>query len=138
MDPLTHALASLTLQRAAFLRLSRAATVAVVLAGTIADVDFLSTYFGPSAYLAFNRTYFHSLVAALAFGVLIALPFFFLKPKSPEQKTPCAAIFIAALAAGLLHLVLDVCQASGVELLWPFSTRRFALDWLPSLDLCLL
>jgi membrane-bound metal-dependent hydrolase YbcI (DUF457 family) len=138
MDPLTHALASLTLQRAAFPRLSRAATVAVVLAGTIADVDFLSTYFGPSAYLAFNRTYFHSLVAALAFGVLIALPFFFLKPKSPEQKTPCAAIFIAALAAGLLHLVLDVCQASGVELLWPFSTRRFALDWLPSLDLCLL
>lgn len=138
MDPLTHALASYSLQRAAFPRLSRAATVAVVFAGIIADADLLSTYFGPSAYLAFNRTYFHSLVAAVVLSLLAALPFFFLKPKTPEDKPPRAAIFFAALAAALLHLALDVCQTSGVQLLWPFSTRRFALDWLPSLDLWVL
>ncbi|HKW62596.1 MAG TPA: metal-dependent hydrolase [Candidatus Acidoferrum sp.] len=138
MDPLTHALASFTLQRAAFPRLSRPATIAVVLAGIIADADLLSTYFGPSAYLAFDRTYFHSLLAALVFSSLATLPFIFLKPKSPENPIPRATIFAAAFAAALLHLALDACQASGVQLLWPFSPRRFALDWLPSLDLWIL
>jgi membrane-bound metal-dependent hydrolase YbcI (DUF457 family) len=138
MDPLTHALASYSLQRAAFPRISRAATIAVVLAGMIADVDLLSTSFGPSAYLTFNRTYFHSLLAALVFSLPATLPFFFLKPKGAQQQTARAAIFAAALAAALLHLALDSCQTSGVELLWPFSTRRFAMDWLPSLDLWVL
>lgn len=138
MDPLTHALASFTLQRAAFPRLSRAATISVVFAGTIADADLLSAYFGPSAYLAFDRTYFHSLPAALVFALLATVPFFFLKPKSPDNPIPHATIFIAALAAALLHLALDACQTSGIQLLWPFSSRRFALDWLPSLDLWIL
>jgi membrane-bound metal-dependent hydrolase YbcI (DUF457 family) len=137
MDPLTHALTSFTLQRAAFPRLSRPATLAVVLAGMIADADLVSTYFGPSAYLTFNRTYFHSLLAALVFGLLLTLPLF-LKPKSPETQISRATIFAAALAAALLHLALDACETSRVELLWPFSTRRFAMDWLPSLDLWVL
>jgi membrane-bound metal-dependent hydrolase YbcI (DUF457 family) len=138
MDPLTHALASYSLQRAAFPRISRGAAIAIVLAGMVADVDLLSMYFGPSAYLAFNRTYFHSILAALAFSVLATFPFFLLKPKIPENKIPRAAIFSAALAAALLHLGLDVCQTTGVELLWPFSSRRFASDWLPPLDLWIL
>jgi membrane-bound metal-dependent hydrolase YbcI (DUF457 family) len=138
MDPITHVLASYSLQRAAFPRLSRAATIAVVLAGMIADADLFSIYLGPSAYLTFDRTYLHSLLAAFAFGLLATLPFFFLKPKSPENQISRATIFAAALAASLLHLVLDACQTAGVELLWPFSTRRFATDWLPSLDLWVL
>ena len=138
MDPLTHALASYSLQRSAFPRISRVATIAIVLAGIFADVDLLSMYFGPSAYLAFNRTYFHSILAALAFTVLATFPFFVLKPKAPGDKIPRAAIFSAALAAALFHLGLDVCQTTGVELLWPFSSRRFALDWLPPLDLWIL
>jgi len=138
MDPLTHALASYSLQRATFPGIPRAATTAVVLAGMIADADLLSTYFGPSAYLTFDRTYFHSLLAALVFSLLATLPFFFLKPKSPANQISRATIFTAALAAALLHLILDFCQTSGVELLWPFSIRSFALDWIPSLDLWVL
>ena len=138
MDPLTHALASLTLQRAAFPRVSRAAAIAVVLAGTIADVDLLSSYFGPSAYLTFYRTYFHSLLAALVFALLATLPFFFLKPKSPENPISRATIFAAVFAAALLHLALDACQTSGVQLFWPFSPRRFAMDWVGHLDLWIL
>src|SRR5947207_857264 len=138
MDPLTHALASYSLQRATFPGIPRAATTAVVLAGMIADADLLSTYFGPSAYLTFDRTYFHSLLAALVFSLLATLPFFFLRPKSPANQISRATIFTAALAAALLHLILDFCQTSGVELLWPFSIRSFALDWIPSLDLWIL
>jgi len=138
MDPLTHALASFTLQRAAFPRLSRSATIAVVLAGTTADVDLCSTYFGPSAYLSFHRTYFHSLLAALVFSLLVTVLFFFLKPKNPERQISRATIFAAALAVALLHPILDLCQTAGVELLWPFSSHRLALDWLPLLDLWVL
>lgn len=138
MDPLTHALASYSFQRAAFPRLPRSATIAVVLAGIVADADLLSTYFGPSAYLAFDRTCFHSLLAALIFGLLGTLPFFFLKPKSPENPISRLTIFAAAFAAALLHLALDVCQSSGIQVFWPFSSRRFSLDWLPSLDLWIL
>jgi membrane-bound metal-dependent hydrolase YbcI (DUF457 family) len=138
MDPLTHALASYSIQRAAFPRLSRGATIAIVLAGVVADVDLLSSYFGPSAYLSFHRTYFHSALAAVAFAVLATLPFFLIKRKDPENKTPHAAIFSAALAASLFHLVLDTCQTDGLELLWPFSPRRFVMDWLPALDLWIL
>jgi hypothetical protein len=35
-------------------------------------------------------------------------------------------------------LLLDLCQSTGLELLWPFSPRRFALDWLPQADLWIL
>jgi len=33
---------------------------------------------------------------------------------------------------------MDVCQSAGVELLWPFSARRFALDWVAQADLWIL
>ena len=29
---------------------------------------------------------------------------------------------------------MDACQSNGVALFWPFSSRRFAADWLPGLD----
>src|SRR5260370_502668 len=73
MDPLTHALASYTLQRSAFSRLPRSATIAMLIAGTIADIDSLSKFAGPSAFLTFHRTYAHSLLAALFFSLLLSL-----------------------------------------------------------------
>ncbi len=138
MDPLTHALASYSLKRAAFPRLPRPATIAMLIAGTIADIDSLSLYFGPSAFLNFYRTYFHSLLAAILFTLLVMIPFLLRKREPSSEQTPLAKIFLAALAAGLLHLLMDLCQSTGVELFWPFSARRFAVDWLPHLDLWIL
>jgi membrane-bound metal-dependent hydrolase YbcI (DUF457 family) len=138
MDPLTHALASYTLKRAAFPRLPRLGTIAILIAGTIADIDLLSKFAGPSAFLAFYRTYFHSLLAALLFSVLITLLLRLRKPAQTGDSPAPLPIFAAALAASILHLLMDLCQTAGVELFWPFSPRRFALDWLPHLDLWIL
>jgi len=138
MDVLTHALASYTLKRTAFPRAPRSTTVAMLLAGTLADLDFLSAYLSPSAFLTFYRTYSHSLLAALLIGVLVALLLLRRKPASPNKLFPPISIFLAALVAAVLHLLLDLCQSTGVELFWPISTRRFALDWLPRLDLWIL
>jgi membrane-bound metal-dependent hydrolase YbcI (DUF457 family) len=110
----------------------------MLIAGTIADIDLLSAKFGPSAFLTFYRTHFHSVLAAFLFALLVALPFFLRKRGPDERRTSPPLIFLAALSAAVLHLLLDLCQSAGVELFWPFSSRRFALDWLPHLDLWIL
>jgi membrane-bound metal-dependent hydrolase YbcI (DUF457 family) len=138
MDPLTHALASYTLKRAAFPPAPRNVTIAMLLAGTIADLDSLSIYFGPSAFLTFDRTYLHSLLAALLFALLLAVFFQFPKRPATETQIPFSIIFVPAFSAALLHLLMDLCQSTGVELIWPFSPRRFGLDWLAHLDLWIL
>jgi membrane-bound metal-dependent hydrolase YbcI (DUF457 family) len=109
----------------------------MVIAGTIADLDGQSARFGPSAFLTFYRTYFHSLLAAVLFS-LVTVPFLLRKPPSAEKPTSPPIIFLAALSATVLHLLMDLCQSAGVELFWPFSSRRFALDWVAHLDLWVL
>jgi membrane-bound metal-dependent hydrolase YbcI (DUF457 family) len=138
MDPLTHALASYTLKRAAFPRAPRNVTIAMLLAGTIADLDSLSANFGPSAFLTFARTYLHSLLAALFLALLLAVLFQSAKRPPTETQIPFSIIFVPAFSAGLLHLLMDLCQSAGVELFWPVSIRRFSLDWLAHLDLWIL
>src|SRR5260370_38731307 len=138
MESLTHALASYALKRAAFPRVARSVTVTMLIAGTIADVDLLSSYISPSAFLSFYRTYCHSLLAAMLFSVLVTLPFLLRKSAATEKRTLLFSAFGAALAASVLHLLLDLCQTSGVELFWPVSKRRFALDWLAHVDLWML
>jgi len=135
MDLLTHALASYTLKRAAFPRAARPVTIAILLAGTLADLDIISTWIGPSAFLTWHRTYTHSLLFAFLLTLLVTLPFLLRNRRSPENKIPPLSVFMPALAAALLHLLMDTCQSAGVELLWPFSSRRFALDWIAHLDL---
>src|SRR5258708_17619194 len=110
----------------------------MLIAGTIADIDSLSAYFGPSVFLTFNRTYFHSLVAALLFGLLVTLPFFLRKRSANENPVPLLPVFLTAFAAAVLHVLMDLSQSAGGELFWPFSPHRFALEWLPRLDLWLL
>jgi membrane-bound metal-dependent hydrolase YbcI (DUF457 family) len=138
MDPLTHALASYTLKHASFPSATRLTTIAMLIAGTIADIDSLSKFAGPSAFLIFYRTYCHSLLAAVLFSLLVTLPFLLRKREPTEIQTPPLPIFVAAIAASVLHLLMDLCQSAGVELLWPLSTRRFALDWVAHLDLWIL
>ena len=138
MDPLTHGLASYVLKRAAFSRLPRAATIAVIIAGSIADIDLLSAYFGPSAFLTFYRSYCHSLLAALLLSLLITFPFLLRRRGPTVRQASPLPVFFAALAAAVLHLLMDVSQSAGVEILWPFSTRRSALDWVAHTDLWIL
>jgi inner membrane protein len=138
VDLLTHALASYTLKRAAFPRFTRSVTIAVLVAGTVADIDSLGKFAGPSAFLTFYRTYCHSLPAALLFSLLVTFPFLLRRSGPTEKRISSLPIFIAALAASILHLLMDLCQSTGVELFWPISTRRFALDWVAPLDLWIL
>jgi inner membrane protein len=132
VDPLTHGVASFALQRAFFPRVSWRGVVFIIAAGAIADADWLSATLGPSGYLRWHRTITHSL---LFVAVLTIAGFLFRQSiKKAGGGIWAGFSWSPVAAAGLLHLFLDLLQADEVTLLWPFSSRRFALDVLPSLE----
>lgn len=129
MDPLTHGVASLALQRAFFPRAPWRGVVAIVLAGIVSDADWFAAALGPWDYLRWHRAATHSLVFLSAL-VLAA----FLSSRFADPGAWSGLFAPAVGAAALLHLFLDLCQSDGVALLWPFSVDRFALDWLPTIE----
>jgi inner membrane protein len=141
VDPATHALTSFALVRGLFPRRPWWFVVGVVLAGTIADLDLLSTLVGPNAYLYSRDTFTHSLLGTVA---VVALAFSAMRlmrgKRRPLQKAPAAkdegfaSFLLAAAFAAVLHVLLDVCTSAGVVLLWPWREIRFAWDWLPRID----
>lgn len=135
MDPVTHGLASYALTRAAFPRVSRTTLAGAVLAGTAADLDHLSPFMGPSAFLAGYRTFTHSITTAILLAAILTLAMVML----PEQKRdPFKTILSLFLAASLLHAGMDLCQNETVQLLWPFRSQRYSLDSVAHLDLWIL
>jgi len=147
VDPATHAVTSLALARGFFPRRSWSFVAGTVLAGTLADLDWLTLFFGPDAYLAGRLTVTHSLIGT-AVVVAVAIAFFAVvrwKSSPPRQgrgkqeaehtKGPGFAILLlAASLASIVHVLMDLATPSGVALLWPVRTTRIAWDFLPSTD----
>jgi len=132
VDPLTHGLASLALQRGLFPKASWRAIIAILCAGLVADVDFLSANFGPSAYLRWNRTATHSIAFILVLALAAFLFSLMLRNNSRASWTGFSWAAITAAAA--LHILMDLLQADPVAPFWPFSPRRFSLDISPAID----
>ena len=124
--------------------------MATGIAGTVSDVDWLSRFWGPASYLRLDRTYTHSIAGTILLSVVTWAILVWASRRTFSAKrdlggsaqakatwasrTLLGAIFVAPLCAALLHLGMDACQPDGVELFWPFSTSRLALDWLPNID----
>jgi membrane-bound metal-dependent hydrolase YbcI (DUF457 family) len=128
VDPLTHGVASFALQRAFFPRAPWRAALTIVALGIALDVDWFTASLGPWDYLRWHRAATHSLVFLSAL-VLAA----FLFSRFAKNGT-WNGLLVPIAAVMLLHLILDLCQSEGVAPLWPFSSRRFALDWLPTIE----
>lgn len=135
MDVFTHALASVAVARIAIPRASRAAWVAIILAGIAPDIDELSALAGPSSYLRWHHTYTHSLAAAALITALAATACLALKPKiAASTVTSTSSAVLSLFAVSVLHLTLDACQSDGIATLWPFTPRRFGGDLLARID----
>jgi inner membrane protein len=134
MDAFTHGLASYSITRAAFPRASRATLLAAILGGAAADLDQLSVYAGPSAFLAWHRTATHSVLGTLVIvGAFFALASLITrgKPNTDAIQT----VFLALLAACALHVAMDLTQNESVQILWPFRAQRYSGDWVAHFDL---
>lgn len=127
----THGLTSFALARGCFPRKGWTVAVGMVVAGTLADVDAISAFWGPRAYFEWHRTYTHSLVGtlcAVAIGGLIAIWL------GARKTTPIVWIVVAMLVAAIAHVTMDLWQSEGVTLLWPIRGTRFAADFVPGVD----
>ena len=153
MDVGTQGLASLVVARAIVPRGSWRAWAVIVVAGTIANVDYFSSMMSPGVYLEWHRTYTHSLLFAVIISLSLGGVYLFgskdharaswgapfeaqgkamLRPY--KDGASAVAYFAAVILAGLLHLGLDAAQSAGTMIFWPVSRRRVALDWLPRVD----
>ncbi len=133
MDPLTHGLASFALQRAFFPRVTWRTTLAIIVAGTIADVDWFTASLGPAGYLRWHRSATHSLLFVAALAILLG----FFRHATRARQTGAAWMglsWIPVAVAGILHPAIDALQADAIAPLWPFSGRHFSFDLLPATD----
>ena len=133
MDPLTHGLASLAMQRGFFPRASWRSVTTIILAGVVADLDWFSAAFGPSSYLKWNRTATHSIAFVLVL-TLIALVLSRKVGNNTESAGWSGFSWAAIVAAASLHILMDLMQAYSVVPFWPFSGARLWLDIAPAID----
>jgi membrane-bound metal-dependent hydrolase YbcI (DUF457 family) len=137
MEPITQALAAATLARTGVSRMGRGAAWIVIAAGVAPDLDLLSSLGGADAYFRFHRTLLHSCVGAIGLAALIAVSATLTGRRM--AKTAGALSFPRAFALSLMgvamHIGLDLCDSSGVQVLWPFRVRWFAWNFSPKLEL---
>jgi inner membrane protein len=109
-------------------KVARAAPM-MMIAANLPDIDAVSFFGGPVAYLQWHRSYPHALV----FAPLMALipPLLFLV--FARQRITLWA-YAGSLIGILSHLALDWTNAYGIRLLLPFSDRWLRLDMTDIVD----
>ena len=152
MDPITHALASLAVARAAQKRLPRYGTAMIVAAGLAPDLDYASYVGGPEAFLRLHRAALHSISGAAVVACAMAGVFCVIdrrrRADRPGSEARPQAVqagplgFVAALitsaVGAAVHVLLDLASGVGVQLFWPFRVHLYAWDLLTNLDLWIL
>jgi membrane-bound metal-dependent hydrolase YbcI (DUF457 family) len=137
MDAFTHGLASYCLTRALFPHASRGTQIAAVLAGTAANLDYISAGVGPSAFLGWHRTATHSVLGTLIITAVFAIGAA-LATRRGAKPDSFRTILLALLAACMLHVAMDVTQNDSVQILWPFRAQRYSAEWVAHFDLWIL
>ena len=133
MDIVTHMVAGALIGEAFFRpRLGRSAPIVGALAAIVPDLDVIAGLISSDPLMAIkaHRSVTHSLifvpVAAMAVALVATLV---------TKRRALAGWYLSVAAAGLLaHLFLDLATNYGMVILWPWSDRRWALEWLGFLD----
>ena len=137
MDAFTHGLASYSITRGLFPRASRATLIVAIVGGMAADVDYVTTSIGPSAFLQWHRTATHSALFAIGMAIVCAIGVA-LGTKGRPKADSFRTILLALLAACGLHVAMDLTQNESVQVLWPFRAQRYSADWVARFDLWIL
>ena len=136
MDPLTHA----TLGAAAALAVApakhrRVAVLAGLGDGILPDADiFIRSQSDPLLAVELHRHFTHSFVLQPLLALLVTLIIWTLLRPFPRLHTPVVALYPAALAAGVVHVICDAWTSYGTRIWWPFSDARVAWDLTSVID----
>jgi inner membrane protein len=134
MDPITHLMTGAVLARAGFNRKAAYATVAMILAAEVPDLDILWAIQGPIAAFQHHRGWTHALIglpleAAVVVGAIWLFHRWRLKRSKPaKQSAPIrwGLLYAFALIALLSHLLLDWTNNYGLRPFFPFNPRWYA------------
>ena len=142
MEILTHALIALILARAGQKLLPRYGAAMLVVSEIAADLDFLSYFGGPSAYLRFHRGVLHSVLGSVVLVCALALVFWAVARRRAAVKNSALNLphlnFVSTVAVCgvgvVVHLFFDLASGIGVRLLWPFREKWTEWDLVSTLD----
>lgn len=130
MDNVSHSLAGWALSRAAGPRRPPGTTLALVLASNLPDIDIVLEARSEAAYLLFHRGLTHSLVGLVILPLVLAAGLWW----AYGGRTRFGWLALVCGCGVALHLLYDVVTSWGTMLLYPFSSTRYALDWLFIVD----
>jgi inner membrane protein len=133
MGAITQVLAAVALARCGFRRVTPMAMAIIVTAAVAPCLDWLSVLGGARMFLEVHRTATDSLLGISILAAGIAGIFVAIGARTGKTIRFFPA-FLAALAGGGVHLLLDLTNSYGVKLLWPFSARWFAWDLTAPID----
>ena len=106
------------------------ATAAVALGSVLPDADHAASLLGSELYLRIHRGLSHSLLGISVSSLVVALLFArFGRWKDAKR------LFLLVLVGQVSHVVLDLLNAYGTQVLQPFSNARLSLDLLFVVDL---
>jgi inner membrane protein len=131
MDNLTHSLTGLLLSRAGLNRFYPRATLVLIVAANIPDIDIVAIARGPLFYFEQHRGITHSLAALPVMALLSAL----VGCAFGRTMRGWLAAWGIAIVGVASHLLLDWTNIYGIRLLFPFSSQWFHLDLINLFDL---
>jgi inner membrane protein len=141
VEILTHALVALILARAGQKLLPRYGAAMLVVSGVAADLDFLSYFGGPSAYLRFHRGVLHSVPGSMVLVCALALLLWAMARRCAAKNSASILPRLSFLSAlgicgvgTVVHLFFDLASGIGVQLLWPFRQTWSGWDLVSTLD----
>jgi len=106
------------------------AAAVVALGSVLPDADNAASLLGSELYLRIHRGLSHSLLGISVSSLVVALLF-----ARYGRCRDAKRLFLLALLGQASHVVLDLLNAYGTQVLQPFSDARFSLDLLFVVDL---
>lgn len=145
MDNITHSLFALTLARTRLRpagSAGRATTAVLLLSSNVSDIDIVAAFSPvPGSYLAAHRGPTHGPLGLVSLALVCAALASILPRlrRRVDDDAPPAPGFVRltmiALLGVTMHVAMDLPTPYGTRLLSPFSSRWYALDWLPIISI---
>lgn len=123
MDNLTHTLTGLALARSGLARTSSGASLALVVASNLPDVDVLAGLQGTAAYLQHHRDLSHSVVGAPVAALVLAAAL-----RVTVKGSRFAPLLLCSILGVGVHVFMDLWTSYGTRALSPFDRTWYAWD----------
>ncbi|UCG73825.1 MAG: metal-dependent hydrolase [Chromatiales bacterium] len=134
MDPISQGVLGASVPQAVSRKTHlAAATLFGALAGMAPDLDnLIRSDTDPLLYLEFHRQFTHSLIFIPIGALICAAVFYTLFARRWQLSFKLTYLF--CFLGYATHGLLDACTSYGTQLLWPFSTERFAWNTISIID----